>query len=62
MEVLIQLPMEVLATMGPRAPPTLVAQGLGLLLNELRDPDPSASATHHQLSKHLREPLVGVCL
>ena len=54
MQVLIQLPMEVLGTMGPRAPPTLVAQGLGLLLNELRDPHPSASATQHQLSMHLR--------
>ena len=62
MEVLIQLPMEVLATMGPRAPPTLLAQGLGLLFNELRDPDPPASATDHQLSKHLRYPFIGVCL
>ena len=54
MEVLIQLPMEVLATMGPRAPPTLVAQGLGLLLNEVRDPYPPFSATHDHLSKHFR--------
>ena len=38
MEVLIQFPMEVLATMGPRAPPTLVAQGLVLLLKQLRHP------------------------